>query len=130
MNVKAIMEIQIENFALEPVLKKFTELETEKISLGVKHRIKKIKSKLVEHYKAYSESHVELLKKHGAEELEDKSLKLEQEKITPEFEAEFKELAILQNGVVFDPIDFKKIEELETGNDYETLLFPFFENID
>lgn len=124
------MEIQIENFALEPVIKKFSELEAEKVSLGVKHRIKKIKAKLVEHFKAYNESHVELLKKYGAEELEDKSLKLPQENITPEFEAEYKELATLENGVVFDAIDFKKIEELETENDYLSLLQPFIENID
>ena len=59
------MEIKIENIALKPVFEKFEELEAEKISLGVKHRIKKIKAKLAEHYKSYNESHVELIIKHG-----------------------------------------------------------------
>lgn len=124
------MEIKIENFALEPVLKKFTQLEAEKIGLGVKNRIKKIKAKLIEDYKAYNECHIELLKKYGAVEHENKNLSLPQDKITPEFEEEYKELAMLQNGVTFDAIDFKKIEELETENDYLSLLAPFFENID
>jgi hypothetical protein len=123
------MEIQIQNIALKPVFEKFEQLEAEKISLGVKHRIKKIKAKLTEHFKSYNESHVELLIKHGAVTDENKNTSLAQDKITPEFNADFFELANLTNTITFDGIDFNMIEKLETENDYLSLLEPFFENI-
>jgi cobalamin biosynthesis Co2+ chelatase CbiK len=124
------METKIENFALEPVLKKFEQLASEKISLGVKNRIKKITSKLTQDYNSYNESHVELLMKHGATKDDDNKVSLAEDKITPEFQAEYLELANLTNTVTFDAIDFKMIEKLETENDYLTLLAPFFENLD
>lgn len=124
------MEIKIENIALEPVFKKFEELEAEKISLGVKHRIKKIKAKLAEHYKSYNESHVELLLKYGGVTDENKNTSLAQDKITPEFQSEYLELANLTNTIIFDGVDFEMIKSLETENDYLSLLEPFFENID
>lgn len=123
------MDIKIENAALKPVFEKFEELEAEKISLGVKHRIKKIKAKLAEHYKSYNESHVELIIKHGGVTDENKNTSLAEEKITPEFQLEFLELANLTNTITFDGIDFNMIDKLETENDYLSLLEPFFENI-
>lgn len=123
------MEVKIENVALLQVLKKFEELEAEKISLAVRHKIRKIKAKLAEHYKSYNESHVELLLKYGAVTDDNKNTSLAEEKITPEFKAEFLELANLTNTITFDGIDFNMIEKLETENDYLSLLEPFFENI-
>lgn len=123
------MDIKIENAALLPVLEKFTELEAEKISLAVRNRIRKIKARLAEHYKSYNESHVELLLKYGGVTDENKNTSLAEDKITPEFQSEFLELANLSNTISFDGIDFNMIDKLETENDYLRLLEPFFENI-
>jgi hypothetical protein len=124
------MELKIENIALLPVLEKFTELEAEKISLAARHKIRKIKAKLTEHFKSFNESHVELLMKYGAVTDENKNTSLAQDKITPEFQSEYLELANLTNTIIFDGVDFEMIKRLETENDYLSLLEPFFENID
>lgn len=122
------METKIKNQNLKVTIEQLDKMLSEKITLGTKNRIQKVINLLTPHYTDYYKSHIELLKKHGAEEKEG-MLDLPKP-YTEEFIKEFTELNEQDNTVIFDPIDFTKIENIESEVFYNIeLLKKFFENV-
>lgn len=100
-------------------------LVNEKLTIGAKSRIQKIVKLLEAEFKDYLKLHSELLKKHGAIEKEGRLELLEG---STEFSEEFQELLSQKITLgVFDKIDFKQIENIETTSNYNlALLSPRF----
>ncbi len=106
-----------------------TGLINEKIKISVKNRIQKIVKILEAEYTDYKKVFIELLLKHGGEKTGD-NITLSNEKNTEEFKTEFAELLLQKITLpVFDKIDFKMIENIETDENYNfSVLAKFFEN--
>ena len=122
------MEIKIKNQFLNSTLIQLDKLMIEKVSIGVKNRLTKAIRVIQPDAKAYGESHVELIKKHGGTENEDKSWSIKGE-IPTDYFIEFKELSELENTYTLDQIDYKKIAEIETEFPYDfTEVKGLFEN--
>ena len=109
------MEISILNRNLYDSIMELGKLQEEKLAIGTKHRIQKILKSLVEHYEPFKESHLEILKKYNAVEKEGR---LEIENPSPEFVSEFRELSDQENRILIDPIEYSKIDDIETSTVY------------
>ena len=109
------MEISILNKNIFDSMVELDKLQSEKISIGSKHRIQKILKILSEHYKPFNESHIEILKKYNAVE---KDGRLEVENPSIAFVEEFRYLSDQENRILIDPIEYSKIEDIETSNIY------------
>lgn len=121
------MEIKLENYKLETIIGQLTDLMGEKVSMGVKNRLQKIVRELDVHLKDYRKLHVEMLKAHGATENDGK---LELADVSQAFIEEYNDLSKQSNTIKFDPVDFSKIEDLQSDKVYDfVFLADFFENI-
>jgi hypothetical protein len=120
------MEIQVKNENLAMMLGQLNAMQSEKITLGVKNRIQKIVKTLASEHEPYNKLIIELLEQLGVVPDENKSYKYPQGFFENE---QYKEIANQSVTIIFDPIDFNRITEIETEVVYDfTLLSPFFEN--
>lgn len=120
------METKKNNIEIQALVDNLNHLMQEKVTIGTQNRIQKILRTLSIHLKDFQKMHSELLKKHGAVEVDGK---LEIRNPSKELMMEYNELASQQVTVSFDPIDFAKIENIETTTVYNyELLSDFFEN--
>ena len=120
--------MEIKNQFLNSTLIQLDKLMVEKVSIGIKNRLTKAIRAIQPDTKAYGESHIELIKKYGGTENEDKSWSIKGE-IPDDFFTEFKELNELVNTYTLDKIDYTKIAEIETEFHYDfTEVKELFEN--
>lgn len=120
------MEIQAKNENLAMMLGQLNALQSEKITLGVKNRIQKIVKTLAKEHEPYNKLIIELLEELGVKPDENKNYKYPAGFLENQ---EYKEIANQTCTIIFDPIDFNKIETIETEVIYDfELLSPFFEN--
>jgi hypothetical protein len=121
------MEVKVKNQDLGLIIGQLNALQKEKITLGVKNSIQKLVKTLTKDFEPFNKLVVELLEK-----LEVKPEKGNYKAPDGFFEnLEYKEIAEQKNTIIFDPIDFNKIADLETQVVYNfELLSPFFENFE
>ena len=121
--------MEIKNQFLNSTLIQLDKLMVEKVSIGIKNRLTKVIRVIQPDAKAYGESHIELIKKYGGTENEDKSWSIKTIPIPEDYFTEFKELTEMVNTYTFDKIDYTKIAEIETEFPYDfTEVKELFEN--
>lgn len=122
------MEVKVKNEDLGLIIGQLTQMQFEKLSLGVKHRIQKIVKQLKVHFEPYDKTLVQML--------EAKGVKSNEKNVYPfpagfVDTAEYKEIAEQENTVTIDLIDYERVKEMETNVPYDMeLLKPFFENFE
>lgn len=122
------MEVKVKNKELPNIIGQLTQLQIEKLTLGVKHRLQKIVRELKKHFDPFNETLIEMLKAKGVQPNADDLYPFPKGFSDT---AEYKELAEQENTITIDLIDYTKIVDLETNVPYDMeLLSPFFENFE
>ncbi len=121
------MNILLHKGDLLNIIISLNNLQNEKLSISTKFDIQKINYLLGQEYKSFNEEYSFLLKEHGAIQDGDK---LFIEHPTQEALSELNELNNQIVEISIEPIDYNKIKDIETNNNYDlNLLKQLFINL-
>jgi len=123
------MEVKVKNSELAGILVNLVKINTEDVSGGSQLRIQKLIKIINELHLPYGEILSKSALSHGGTKNEEQgyvSFDMEnQKKEYEDFMLENKELNEQESTVIFDPIDFTKVEHMKFNL---SILSPFFEN--